>query len=197
MTTPAFGHPSFSRRGNLTAHQFQISPVILMTMDPADRLPQSFQHCPSPNFDDRPDGVIIDTVVIHATVLNTLHEVIQLFADPQSKVSAHYTIDRGGTIASHVPENHRAWHAGQSKMKDGRCHVNDFSIGIELVNLNDGADPFPARQIAAMRSLLAAIIARHPVKHIIPHYECADPPGRKSDPVGFELAWIEGILREG
>jgi N-acetyl-anhydromuramyl-L-alanine amidase AmpD len=136
----------------------------------------------------------VDTVVIHATVLNTLDQVIERFADPQSKVSSHYTIDRDGTIASHVPEVKRAWHAGRSKMKDGRADVNDFSIGIELVNLNDGEDPFPERQIQAMRALLKAIMARHPIKHIVPHYECAHPPGRKSDPVGFDVAWIKGLL---
>ena len=163
-------------------------------MTPADPLPLSIQYDPSCNFDERPAGVTIDTVVLHATVLNTLDQVIKRFADPQSKVSSHYTIDRNGTIASHVPEDRRAWHAGRSKMKDGRGAVNDFSIGIELVNLNDGTDPFPERQIEAMRDLLKTIIARHPIRHIVPHYECADPPGRKSDPIGFDVAWIKGLL---
>lgn len=153
----------------------------------------NIQHRPSANFDERPAGVTVDTVVIHATVLNTLAEVIKHFADPQTKVSCHYTIDRDGTIAAHVPEDRRAWHAGQSKMKDGRSRVNDFSIGIELVNLNDGADPFPAPQIQAMRDLLKTILARHPIKHIIPHFECADPPGRKSDPIGFDPIWIKDL----
>src|SRR5262249_24480111 len=97
-------------------------------------------------------------------------------------------------IAAHVPEERRAWHAGQSKMKDGRASVNDFSIGIELVNLNDGTDPFPEPQIQALRDLLKAIIAEHPITHIVHHYECADPPGRKSDPAGFDFAWVEGLL---
>lgn len=148
---------------------------------------------PSPNCDSRPEGVSIDTVVLHATVLDTLQEVIERFADSESHVSAHYTIDRDGSIASHVAEDRRAWHAGQSKMKDGRVGVNDFSIGIELVNRNDGADPFPEEQIRAMRGLLRAILSRHPIRHIVTHYECADPPGRKSDPVGFEPSWIHGL----
>ena len=155
---------------------------------------RSIQHFPSPNFDARPGGVAIDTVVIHATVLNTLAEVVEHFSSPQSKVSSHYTIDRDGTIVSHVPEDARAWHAGLSRMKDGRTGVNDFSIGIELVNLNNGEDAFPEPQIRAMRDLLKTIIARHPIKHIVPHYECADPPGRKSDPAGFDSAWIGGLL---
>ena len=79
-------------------------------------------------------------------------------------------------------------------MKDGRVNVNDFSIGIELVNLNDGADPFPGPQLNALRELMRGIIARHPIRHIIPHYECAFPAGRKSDPVGFNESWFQGLL---
>jgi len=149
---------------------------------------------PSPNFNARPEGIVIDTVVLHATVLNTLAEVVDKFTNPESQVSAHYTIDRDGTVAWHVSEDQCAWHAGQSKMKDGRSGVNDFSIGIELVNLNDGIDPFPDVQIQVMRSLLKAIISRHPIGYIVTHYECADPPGRKSDPAGFHERWIEGLL---
>jgi N-acetylmuramoyl-L-alanine amidase len=153
-----------------------------------------FPSHPSPNFNERPKGVAVDTVVLHATVLNTLEDVVHKFADPESQVSAHYTIDRDGTVVRHVAEDQRAWHAGQSKMKDGRSGVNDFSIGIELVNLNDGIDPYPDVQIQAMRSLVKAIISRHPIRHIVTHYECADPPGRKSDPAGFHEGWIQGLL---
>jgi N-acetylmuramoyl-L-alanine amidase len=138
--------------------------------------------------------MVVDTIVLHATVLNTLDEVAAHFASPATKVSAHYTIDRDGTVISHVAEERRAWHAGQSKMSDGRTGVNDFSIGIELVNLNDGQDPFPELQIQTMRNLVRGIAERHPIRHIVTHYECADPPGRKSDPNGFQPSWIEGLL---
>src|SRR5262245_59605715 len=94
--------------------------------------------CPSPNCDERHVGTVIDTVVIHATVLDNMSEVVLHFSDPQNKVSSHYTIDRDGTVTAHVPEDLRAWHAGVSRMNDGRTAVNDFSIGIELVNRNDG-----------------------------------------------------------
>ena len=149
---------------------------------------------PSPNCDKRPDGVVIDTVVLHATVFDTIEEVVETFGNPASRVSAHYTIDRDGSVVCHVPEELRAWHAGQSRMKDGREGVNDFSIGIELVNLNDGVDPFPPTQILALRMVLKGIIARHPIREIVTHYECAFPPGRKSDPAGFDHDWIEGLL---
>jgi N-acetyl-anhydromuramyl-L-alanine amidase AmpD len=154
----------------------------------------NIHHNPSSNFNERPAGVRVDTVVVHATVFNTLDEVIRHFANPQTQVSAHYTIDRDGTVAAHVPENQRAWHAGESRMQDGRVNVNNFSIGIELVNLNDGKDPFPPPQLAALRELLGEIIARHPIRHIVPHYEVAVPPGRKSDPAGFHESWFQGLL---
>ena len=154
------------------------------------------EHCASPNCDERPAGLVVDTVVLHATVLNTLHDVIEHFSNPDTKVSAHYTIDRDGTVVGHVAEDKRAWHAGPSKMKDGRTCVNDFSIGIELVNLNNGEDPFPTLQIQAMKDLVRGILERHPIRHIVTHYECADPPGRKSDPKGFHPGWIEGLLPE-
>jgi N-acetylmuramoyl-L-alanine amidase len=155
---------------------------------------QRMSSFPSPNFDERPAGIEIDTIVLHATVLNSLDEVIRHFSDSTSKVSAHYTIDRDGTTVSHVLPEHRAWHAGQSKMKDGRTGVNDFAIGIELVNLNDGIDPYPSPQIQALHDLLTTLVARYPIQYVVTHAECADPPGRKSDPVGFDLNWISDVL---
>jgi N-acetylmuramoyl-L-alanine amidase len=154
----------------------------------------TIQNHPSPNCNGRPEGIAIDTVVVHATVFDTLDEVIRHFSSPETQVSSHYTIDRDGAVVSHVSEDERAWHAGVSRMEDGRTNVNDFSIGIELVNRNDGKDPFPAEQIQALRNLLKAIITRRPIRYIIPHYACADPPGRKSDPVGFNDSWIKDLL---
>jgi N-acetyl-anhydromuramyl-L-alanine amidase AmpD len=159
--------------------------------EPSNLKPESF---PSPNCDDRPGSTIVDTVVVHATVLDSIEEVIRHFAATASGVSAHYTIGRDGRIVSHVPEDKRAWHAGQSRMQDGRTQVNDFSIGIELVNRNDGVDPFPASQIQALRRLLQSIMSRHDIRHVVPHYECADPPGRKSDPAGYDASWIRDLL---
>lgn len=149
---------------------------------------------PSPHFEARPLGAQIDTIVLHSTVLNSLTEVIAHFQKPESKVSSHYTIERDGTIAQHVQEVDRAWHAGVSQMQDGRMGVNDFSIGIELVNLNDGKDPYPQAQIEALVGLIKDIKLRFAIKHIVSHAEIAMPPGRKSDPLGFDFAELRRLL---
>src|SRR5437764_2833934 len=97
----------------------------------------------SPNFDRRPDNTVIDTIVLHSTVIPTLEATTQAFYNPKSEVSSHFTIGKDGSIVQNVSTFKRAWHAGVSKDVEGRQHVNDFSIGIEMVNLNDGKDPYP------------------------------------------------------
>jgi N-acetylmuramoyl-L-alanine amidase len=142
----------------------------------------------SPNRAPRPEGAAIDTVVLHATVLNTAAEVCEHFGKSDPGVSAHYTIDRDGTIYRHVDETEKAFHAGISEMPNGRTGVNDFSIGIELVNLNDGVDPYPEPQLHALRELLVEIRSRHPIAFVMSHAEIARPPGRKSDPRGLDVS---------
>ena len=68
-------------------------------------------------------------------------------------VSIHYVVGRDGAVAAGIPEAEAASHA---------VGWNQRSIGIELVNNGDGADPFPAAQVAALRQLVAGIRARHP-----------------------------------
>jgi N-acetyl-anhydromuramyl-L-alanine amidase AmpD len=130
----------------------------------------------------------VDTVVLHATVLDSVGEVYEHFRKTDPGVSAHYTIDRDGAVYKHVDETEKAFHAGVSEMPDGRTGVNDFSIGIELVNLNDGLDPYPEAQIAALQGLLANIRTRHDVRHVVSHAEIGRPIGRKTDPVGLDMA---------
>jgi N-acetyl-anhydromuramyl-L-alanine amidase AmpD len=153
-----------------------------------NRLEGEITGCPSPNSEPRPQGTSIDTVVLHATVLDTVAEVFEHFNKPDPGVSAHYTIDRDGTVYQHVEETMKAFHAGVSEMPDGRTGVNDFSIGIELVNRNDGIDTYPSAQLDALRQLLAGIRSRHPIAFVVSHAEIARPPGRKSDPRGLDVS---------
>jgi LysM repeat protein len=142
----------------------------------------------SPNFNKRRSPSDITAIVIHATANSSLERVIEWFNNPNAQVSAHYTIGKDGRIVQHVQDSERAWHAGQSVWK-GRNGVNDFGLGIELVNLNDGRDPYPEVQHRSNVALCAYLCYTYHIKvdDIMGHLDIALPPGRKTDPRGYDL----------
>ncbi len=137
---------------------------------------------PSPNHDER-GADPVDMLVLHYTGMKTGEEALARLCDPLAKVSAHYTIDRDGTVYAHVPEARRAWHAGLSFWAGVR-NVNARSIGIEIVNPGHefGYVPFTDDQIAAAIDLASGILARHPIpqRNVVGHSDVA--PMRKQDP---------------
>lgn len=58
---------------------------------------------------------------------------VEWFASKQCGTSAHFVVERDGTITQMVPTNKRAFHAGQSSWK-GVVGLNSCSVGIEIVN---------------------------------------------------------------
>ncbi|CAN0009486.1 unnamed protein product, partial [Phaeothamnion confervicola] len=144
----------------------------------------------SPNWDVRPLDGKIDAVIVHSTVINTLEGTERAFLDDKvRRVSAHYVVDRDGTVVQMVDERFTAWHAGVSELA-GRTGVNDFSIGIEIVNLNDGKDPYTDAQYDAVARIIRDLRSRWeiPDSRVTSHANIARPVGRKSDPVGFDFA---------
>lgn len=140
---------------------------------------------PSPNHEPREHAAHF--VVIHATV-GSLRSALSWLTNPASKVSAHYLIAKNGEVFKLVDEQRVAWHAGKSQWM-GHSGLNAYSIGIELVNRNDGSDPYPDEQYQACAELVASICHRLHIpvdrEHVIGHYEIS--PGRKTDPAGFDL----------
>lgn len=145
----------------------------------------------SPNYDARPKDAVVDTIIVHATVTPTLEQTTRWFYSTESQVSAHFTIDRDGSIVQNVSTFDRAWHAGVSKDAAGKPKVNEYSVGIELVNLNDGKDPYPEAQIQALCGIIAEMKRRFPIKQIASHEFIAIPKGRKSDPKNFPWARLK------
>lgn len=164
---------------------------------------------PSPNCNARPDGIDIDTIVIHnislppeefgATDANGLHYAKALFtnqldwnAHPYfqtikgAEVSAHLLIERDGTITQFVNFDVRAWHAGKSSYL-GRPDCNDYSIGIEL----EGSDftAFTDPQYEALTKVVRALYKAYPktCQHLTGHSDIA--PNRKTDP-GAYFDWV-------
>lgn len=79
-------------------------------------------------------GIIPTVVVLHDTAgrLDKFNSANYLLNAPKG-VSVHFVVERDGTVTQQVPTNRRAGHAGTSEYH-GRKGVNNFSIGIEIVN---------------------------------------------------------------
>ncbi len=164
--------------------------------DTAVRLPV-LRRLPSPNADARPAGAVVDLLVVHNISLppgvfgsgrvqrlftNALDPVEHpFFADLAGvRVSAHFLIERDGTVTQFVSCASRAWHAGRSCFA-GRERCNDFSIGIEL----EGTDfaPFDPAQYRSLDRLVATLVEAYPLRAARGHSEIAQD--RKTDPGPF------------
>lgn len=182
-----------------------------MQLDPSSGWCAGIQHCPSPNFNQRPLAEV-SLLVIHNISLppgqfggGHVHQFFQnrlnadehpYFADIASmQVAAHFLIERDGAITQFVSCNDRAWHAGLSCFAD-RENCNDFSLGIEL----EGTDelPFTERQYAALVRLTRQLQAAYPaitLERICGHSDIA--PGRKTDPgPAFDWQRYRAALRQ-
>ncbi len=128
----------------------------------------------------------IDTIVLHSSYdllgkdRYSVSGIVKEYED--YGVSAHYLIDRQGTVYRLVEDRNIAYHAGVSKMPDGRTDVNGFSIGIEMMNTETGQ--FTKAQYVAVNDLVAYLRKRHPITSVVGHADIA--PGRKTDPWNFD-----------
>ena len=80
-------------------------------------------------------GLLIDPkfIVLHYTASRTAKSALTWFKNPKSKVSAHFVIDRDGTVIPCVPTNRIAWANGVSSWREYTA-LNNHAISIELVN---------------------------------------------------------------
>ncbi len=157
----------------------------------------------SPNYDQRPAGMLPELIVIHnislppgefggAAIDDLFTNQLDAAAHPyfasiaDLRVSAHILIRRDGELVQYVPFGQRAWHAGQSAYA-GRTRCNDFSIGIELEGTDDV--PYADVQYQQLSALIGCLLGHYPslsAEHIAGHVDIA--PGRKTDP-GESFDW--------
>ena len=168
------------------------------------------RYIPSPYRDIRPEGTIIDLIVVHGISLPPAefdNDYIEAFfcgeldssAHPyfetikELSVSAHLLIKRSGEILQFVPFAERAWHAGQSCFQ-GRERCNDFSIGIELEGTDDL--PYEKVQYEKLAKVIKALQQVYPAitrDRIVGHSHIA--PGRKTDPGSvFDWHYLDCLL---
>jgi len=164
------------------------------------------EHDKTRNFGYRPEGEIIDTIIIHYTAGDFLSSYKQLTM-PRN-VSAHYLIDIDGTTFQLVADDKVAWHAGASSWLS-KDNVNNFSIGIELINsgseqkIESGTliygekDYFPQPQMTALSQLTDYLKHTHnniTDRNIIGHSDITAYNCRKIDP-GITFNWKEFSIK--
>ncbi|MEI8165316.1 MAG: N-acetylmuramoyl-L-alanine amidase [Chloroflexales bacterium] len=155
---------------------------------------------PSPNHEPRPAGWTPTLLVIHYTATWTANSPRSWLCNPSSQVSAHYLIDRDGTVDALVDPADAAWHAGASHWLEHRSvrgSLNATSLSYELVNPNNGKTLATAPQIDALARLLARDALTYGIpldrQHVVGHYEIA--PGRKTDPDTLNLDRLVTLAR--
>ncbi|MDD9339302.1 MAG: N-acetylmuramoyl-L-alanine amidase [Providencia heimbachae] len=141
----------------------------------------------------------IQYIVLHYTVSDDDYSIYLL---TKGKVSSHYLLpskpqqrNNLPVILQLVPEQLKAWHAGDSRWLY-HTSLNDSSIGIEIVNSGYQVDkqgnkswaPFNDEQIDALVPLVKDIMQRYniPAENVIGHSDIA--PLRKQDP-GRAFPW--------
>ncbi|MFA6383593.1 MAG: N-acetylmuramoyl-L-alanine amidase [Parcubacteria group bacterium] len=140
---------------------------------------------------EKSNGRKIDTVIIHSTYnalggdQYSLSKILDIYKS--YGVSPHYIIDRGGKIYRLVADENTAYHAGVSQVPDGRMGVNNFSIGIELINSK--TEKPTSEQYTALKKLITQLKSQYSIKYTLGHNQIA--PGRKDDPWNFDWGIIK------
>lgn len=153
------------------------------------------QRIESPNYDPRP--IDVRFLVIHYTAVDRAR-TLEIFTDPARKAAAHLVVDVDGAVMECVPcwegDAMRAWHAGVSRWQDGAATyemLNDWSIGIEVVNYNGNIFDFTSAQYAALAEIIPHLRRHYPMlaraDAVIGHEQIAGFRG-KADP-GWRFDW--------
>jgi N-acetyl-anhydromuramyl-L-alanine amidase AmpD len=127
----------------------------------------------------------IDTIIIHSSY-NALggdqYSVEKLIGEYREYgVSPHYLVDRSGNIFRLVQDKDIAYHAGEGQTPDKRTNVNNFSIGIEMMNTK--SDEYTEAQYSALKDILAYLKEKYDIKYTLGHKDIAK--NRKDDPWNF------------
>lgn len=157
----------------------------------------------SPNFSA--SEIPVDFLVLHYTACD-LSRTLEIFKDTERKVSAHFVLDTDGTVYDLGDFLNgpilRAAHAGKSHLEvEGVKYVNfnQFSIGIEIINLNGNLLKYTEEQYSALAELVRHLQKRFPnlnnPERIVGHEHIAHYRG-KADP-GVLFDWNKFLTSIG
>ena len=139
----------------------------------------------------------IQALILHHTAgsLAGSYDVLQ-GKKSDHRVGIHYLVtdEAKPRVIAMVPEAKAAFHAGKSAWRQFDS-LNQYSIGIEIINLDGNVHPYSPAQKEIIANLCADILRRHPgiaPTEVLAHSDIA--VGRKVDP-GLLFPWAELAAR--
>ncbi len=158
-----------------------------------------WHHCTNERTSESLDH--ITTLVIHATVGASSSGAISVMKREENPASFHWLVPaeeeygHEELVWACASEKKRAWHvqnkATHPQVNDGKGLLNDVSLGVEIVNLQDDVDSFSDWQLRITAQIARYCWAKYPnLKHIVSH--AALDPSRRTDP-GIKFPWEKFI----
>ncbi len=145
----------------------------------------------------RPDASAntIRAIVIHATAGSSTEGAVSVMA--ARRASFHWLVAdeneaaHGDFVWASAPERRAAWHVRNNcfhpDVYNGAKRVNDWSLGIEVVNAQSDGDEFSDWQLHATAGIVRYAWAKYPnLAYVVSHARL--DPGRRTDP-GSSFPW--------
>ena len=137
----------------------------------------------------------IRAIVIHATAGSSTEGAISVMEDGHA--SFHWIVPdenekaHGRHVWATAPEKRACWHVQNNCRHEdiyaGTNRVNDWSLGVEIVNAQSGGDRFSHWQVETTAKIVSYAWAKYPnLVHVVSHARL--DPARRSDP-GENFPW--------
>lgn len=137
----------------------------------------------------------IRAVVIHATAGTTSDGAVSVMRE--GRASFHWLVpdedepQHGRFVWACAPERRTAGHVKNSKhhpdVNNDARRVNEWSLGIEIVNRANGGDSYSDWQVEAVARIVRYCWAKYPnLRHVVSHAKL--DPERRTDP-GANFPW--------
>ncbi len=172
------------------------------TQGAGERLPEPpHRQGPDKPSSEREYGPV-DTIVIHATAGSSSVGALSVMSE--GRASWHVLVpdedeeDHGRRVLRCVGDGRKAWHVLRkcTHPADGRNDINSRSFGVEIVNRQDGRDPFSDWQLQITAEYVDYWRSRYPIRYLATHAYL--DPARKLDPgEGFDWERFLGYVEAG
>lgn len=158
-------------------------------------------NCTTKRSVDPIEGIV--AVVSHATAGSSSTGAVSVMKKPTDPASFHWLVpeedepQHGQFVWACVPEAKAAWHVRNAvshpDVNDSEKRVNHWSLGIEVVNLQNN-DPFSPWQVEATTRIVRYCWAKYPnLQHIVSHAKL-DPTLRSDPGVQFDWERFKGLV---